>query len=201
MHQAGQLVDCVSPGTFDSMIPKQPDPSTRPITITQAVQKMNGDRPTISALQKAGRLAEKRKTFATPQDDEDHEAFAADVEEQLRAEAAAVAGPSSSGRRPHEPTLFVEESEISGPDESEPIPLPSAPKRRGKGKGKGKGKEKEKGTGKKAVKTARKRVRFEFEEDEPEEEEEVEEEALPGLRRSRRVGRPSKKARGSKTTL
>ena len=171
------------------MIPKQPDSSARLITITQAVQKMNRDRPTISALQKAGRLAEKRKTFATPQNNEDHEAFAIDVEEPLQAEAAAVVGPSSSGRRPYVPTLFVEESEISGPDESELIFMPSALKRR------------EKGKGKKVVKTARKRVRFEFEEDEPEEEEEVEEEALPVLRRSKRVSKPSKKARGSKTTL
>jgi hypothetical protein len=192
VHQAGQLVDCVSPGTFDSMIPKQPDLSARSITIAQAVRKMNGDRPTISALQKAGRLAEKRKTLATPQDDEDHEAFAADVEEQLRAEAAAVSGPSSSGRRPREPTLFVEESENSGSDEREPTPMPLTPKRREKEK------EKEKVEGKKAVKAARKRVRFEFEENELEEEEE---EGLPVLRRSRRVGRPSKKARGSKTTL
>jgi hypothetical protein len=96
------------------MIPKQPDPSARPITIAQAVQKMNKDRPTINALQKAGRLAKKRKTFATPQDNKDHEAFAADVKEQLRAEAAVITGPLSSGGRPHRPTLFVKESEISG---------------------------------------------------------------------------------------
>jgi hypothetical protein len=44
----------------------QPNLSARLITITQAVQKINEDRPTINALQKARRLAEKQKTFATP---------------------------------------------------------------------------------------------------------------------------------------
>jgi hypothetical protein len=32
----------------------------------------------------------KRKTLATPQNDEDHNAFAAELEERLRAEAAAA---------------------------------------------------------------------------------------------------------------
>ena len=84
----------------------------------------------------------------------------------------------------------MEESEISGPDESEPILIPLVLYRREKGKGKRK----------KAVKITRKRVRFEFEEDEPKEEGEVKKEALLMLR-SKRVGRLSKKARGLKTTL
>jgi hypothetical protein len=66
----------------------------------------------------------------------------------------------------------VKESEISGSDESELIPYAFRYKTKGEGKG-----EREK------------------------EEEEVEEKALPVLRRSKRVGRLSKKARGLKTTL
>jgi hypothetical protein len=91
----------------------------------------------------------------------------------------------------------VKKSEISGSDESELISMPLAPKR----KRKGKRKEKEKRKGKKAVKTAKKKVRFEFEEDKLKKEKKVKEEALPVLRRSRKVSRLSKKARGSKTTL
>jgi hypothetical protein len=58
------------------MIPRQPDAS-KPISIGQAAQKMNRDRPMIYALQKAGRAAENRKALVTPQDDEDYEALAA----------------------------------------------------------------------------------------------------------------------------
>ena len=50
------------------------------ITIAQAVQKMNGDRLIIHALQKAGRIAEKRKALVTPQENEDNEAFADELE-------------------------------------------------------------------------------------------------------------------------
>jgi hypothetical protein len=115
----------------------------------------------------------------------------------LRAEAAVIARLLSLGGKPYRPTLFVEESEILGSDENKPILMPSVPKR----KGKGKGKEKEKRKGTKVIKTIRKRVRFEFEEDKPEKEKEVEKEALLVLRKSRRVGRLLKKARGLKTTL
>jgi hypothetical protein len=85
VHQAGQLVDCIMPDYFDSIIPRVTSATTGVVTIPQAVRKMNGDRPTISALQKAGRLAERRMTLPTPQDDEDHEAFAAELEKQLQA--------------------------------------------------------------------------------------------------------------------
>ena len=69
------------------MIPRQPYTSAKLITIAQAVQKMNRDRPTIHTLQKAGRIAEKRKALVTPQEDEDNEAFAAELEAQLQVEA------------------------------------------------------------------------------------------------------------------
>jgi hypothetical protein len=82
-------------------------------------QKINRDRPTINALQKARKLAKKRKTFATPQNNKDHEAFAADIKEQLQAEAAVIAELLSSGNRTYEPTLFVKESEVSRSDKSE----------------------------------------------------------------------------------
>jgi hypothetical protein len=66
----------------------------------------------------------------------------------------------------------VKESEISGSDESELILYAFRYKTKGEGKG-----EREK------------------------EEEKVKEKALPVLRKSKRVGRPLKKARGLKTTL
>ena len=47
------------------MIPRHSD-AFKPITIGQATQKMNRDRPTIHALQKAGRAAENRKALVTP---------------------------------------------------------------------------------------------------------------------------------------
>ena len=53
------------------MIPKQPDTSIKPITISQAVQKMNGGRPTIHALQKAGRRVEKQKALVGQQETEE----------------------------------------------------------------------------------------------------------------------------------
>lgn len=53
---------------------------------------MNGDRPTISALQKAGRIAEKRANQVTPQDDEDHEVLAAQWEAELAAGSSRSVG-------------------------------------------------------------------------------------------------------------
>ena len=54
---------------------------------------------------------------------------------------------------------------------------------------------------KEAIKTAKKKVRFKFKENKPKKEKENKKKALSVLERSKRVGRPSKKARGSKTTF
>ena len=64
------------------MITRQSEGS-KPITISQAVQKMNRDRPTIHALQKAGRAAKRRRALMTPQDNEDHKALVAQWEAEI----------------------------------------------------------------------------------------------------------------------
>ena len=67
------MIDCVVPTTFDSLIARHSNISEKLITISQAVQKMNGNRPTIRALQKAGRLAEKQKALIGHKDDRDRQ--------------------------------------------------------------------------------------------------------------------------------
>lgn len=83
------MIDCVAPTTFDSLIAKHSNMSEKPITISQAVQKMNGNRPTIRALQKAGRLAEKQKALVGHEDDRDRQELEEGLAEQLQAEASA----------------------------------------------------------------------------------------------------------------
>jgi hypothetical protein len=163
----------MAPATFDSMIPHQSEGS-KPISIGQAAQKMNGDRPTINALQKAGRAAENRKAFVTPQDDEDHEALAAQWEAEVAAGTARERRGSSSDGSDNE--LFIS------------VETPSLPRHKPlKGKGKGKEKEKE------LAKNSRKRkVRFEDEE---------EEERNGPVLRSGRLSTKTKKARGAKSIL
>ena len=67
------MIDCVALTTFDSLIARHSNMSEKLITIGQAVQKMNSNRPTIRALQKAGRLAEKQKALVGHEDDEEVE--------------------------------------------------------------------------------------------------------------------------------
>jgi hypothetical protein len=176
------------PDYFDSIIPRVTSVTTGVVTIPQAVRKMNGDRPTISALQKAGRLAERRMTLPTPQDDEDHEAFAAELEEQLQAEA--LAAEESAQEEGEESDLSLPEViEVSSDDHDSLSTLQPAPARktpRGKGKGKGKRKEQEKA----GNSSGKRKVRFEDEEEEEE-----------AVRRSVRVSKKTKKAKGAKTTL
>jgi hypothetical protein len=160
------------------------------------VQKINRDRPTIHALQKAGRLIEKRKTLATPQDNKDHDAFAAELEEQLRAEAAAAEGSAQQGGALSDSDVNWDDFDDNG-FESEPAlpptPARKTPKAKAKGKKKGKGKEKVQETVRNSGKTGRKR-KVRFEDDEASEPEGI-------VRRSGRVSKKTKKARGAKTVL
>ena len=71
LYQAGQVIDCVALTTFDSLIARHSNMSEKLITIGQAVQKMNSNRPTIRALQKAGRLIEKQKVLVSHEDNRD----------------------------------------------------------------------------------------------------------------------------------
>jgi hypothetical protein len=184
LFQAGQLIECMAPITFDSMIPRQPDAS-KSITIGQAAQKINGDRPTIHTLQKAGRAAENRRALITPQDNEDHEALVAQWEAEL-AVGTAKEREESLGNR-SEDELFI-------PNGSPLAALArKTPKGREKGKGKGKGKE--------LAKNSRKRkVRFEDHEEENREHE-TEGENSGRVLRSGRFSKKTKKARGTKTVL
>ena len=82
------MIDYIVPTTFDSLITKHSNISEKPITISQVVQKMNSNRPTIRALQKAGRLTEKQKALVGHEDNRDRQELEEGLAEQLQAEAS-----------------------------------------------------------------------------------------------------------------
>jgi hypothetical protein len=149
---------------------------------------MNRNRPTILALQKARRLAEQRITLPTTQDDEDHKAFAAELKEQLQAEALAAKESAQEKGKENDLSLpkVIKLSSDDYDSSSTLLPAPTHKTPQGKGKGKGKRKEQEKA----GNSNGKRKVRFENKEEEKE-----------AVQRSVRVSKKTKKAKGAKTTL
>ena len=118
----------------------------------------------------------------TPQDDKDYKAFVAELEEQLRVETITTR-ESVQEEREESDLLLPEVIEVSRKEEnnSSPILLPISIRKTLQDKGK---------ENKKARSSSKRKVRFE---------EEEKDEA--SVRRSRRISKKTKKAKGAKTTL
>jgi hypothetical protein len=95
------LAACISPATFDSLIPQSPADLGDPISLPLAVCKQN-NRGTIASLQKAGRIAEKKRKAALAISEVERDGREEDEEENLdkvtKRVVAAVRGRGRGGR-------------------------------------------------------------------------------------------------------
>jgi hypothetical protein len=125
LHQPGELAACISPATFDSLIPQSPADLGDPISLPLAVCKQN-NRGTIASLQKAGRIAEKKRKAALAMSEVERDGREED-EENLgrvtkrgrggRARAPAITAPSAiaiTGGRARGPGIVTPAARTSG---------------------------------------------------------------------------------------